>query len=613
MRKRTPFLRFGILLLIAVVLSLALIAPTWAAQPKTPAPAGSVNSAFSQASQAFGVPASLLKALCYMEGRLSNHGGSPSIDNGFGCMHLAKNSNGDTLDQAARDLDVSAHQLQISIATNIRGGAAVLRDEARRLSPTHQMPRALADWYGAVAAYSMASTRSTALMYADALYQLLNQGYSAQAEDGETVTLAAQTVHPNTATANAIGNSPNFKLPAGCKIGGAVQYPGAINCILKPVNEFDCHLTPPGAPCTYQGANRPTSCRLPHNAACPIDQVVIHDIEGTVQDALDVFQNPSSFVSVHYIVGTDGTVYQVLNEKNIAFQAGNFWYNQHSVGIEHAGFDATGFQWYNASEYLGSAKLVAYLLKKYNIPLDRGHVVAHGTTPSPAIQYEPNHVDPGPYWLWDYYFGLIHQQGVPYPKGNYHTGIVVLHPKTDQRPFGRNGTETPANFNFFYLYNGPSTKSGLIPREGDGTDITDVTDNVEPGMSYYYLNKVKDPAGTGDTMYEIWYGEEDMAHNPTPSLFAHAKLAWLAVPPGDAFEGQGTIVELNSVKDGGKPAVFGRPTTSSQYEIGSAPNGSIFVSAFTYVEDGTSNLWYEINYNHRQAWVHASEVTVLQG
>jgi len=610
MRKRTLFLRSGILLLLAAVLSLALIEPTQAANTRPTSTAGSVKSAFIQASQKFGVPESLLEALCYMEGRLSNHGGSPSIDNGFGCMHLVKNSNGDTLDQAAHDLGVSTHQLQIDISINIRGGAAVLRDEALRLSSTHQMPRTLADWYGAVAAYSMASTRSTALMYADALYQLLNQGYSAQAEDGETITLAPQSVHPNTATANAVSNSPNFKLPAGCKIGGAVDYPGAINCILKPAKEYDCHQVAPGAPCTYDGANRPISCQLPHHAVCGIDQVVIHDIEGTVQDALNVFQNPASFVSVHYIVGTNGTVYQVLPEKDIAFQAGNFWYNEHSVGIEHAGFDATGFQWYNAAEYLGSAKLVAYLLKKYNIPLDHAHIVAHGTIPSPFLAVAPNHVDPGPYWLWDYYFGLIHQQGVPYPGGNFHTGIITLHPQTDQRPFGRNGTETPANFNFFYLYNGPSTKSGLIPRQGDGTDITDVTDNVEPDMSYYYVNKVKDPAGTGDTMYEIWYGEEDMAHNPTPSLFAHAKLAWLAVPPGAAFEGQGTIVQLNSTK-GGKPAVFGRPTTGSLYEIGSAPNGSIFVSAFTYVEDGTNNLWYEINYNHRQAWVHASEVTVI--
>lgn len=58
---------------------------------------GSVDQAFGQASQEFGVPSALLKAICYMEGRLSNHGGNPSVDQGFGCMHLIKNHNGDTL------------------------------------------------------------------------------------------------------------------------------------------------------------------------------------------------------------------------------------------------------------------------------------------------------------------------------------------------------------------------------------------------------------------------------------------------------------------------------------------------------------------------------------
>jgi hypothetical protein len=43
--------------------------------------------------------------------------------------------------------------------------------------------------------------------------------------------------------------------------------------------------------------------------------------------------------------------------------------------------------------------------------------------------------------------------------------------------------------------------------------------------------------------------------------------------------------------------------------IGDAPNDAIFASMFTVIEDGTTNLWYEINYNHRQAWVPAAEVT----
>lgn len=557
---------------------------------------GNANQAFDQASKASGVPVSILKAVCYMEGRLSNHNGTPSRDNGFGCMHLVQNKHGDTLDQAAKDLGVNTALLKSDLATNIRGGAAVLHDEALQLSSNHTLPVALSDWYGAIAAYSNATTQTVAHMYADNVFKLLNSGFSATTQTGESVTLAPQAVKANLSTAVNVKTAVN--LPNGCTNDGKTDYPGAIDCIIP--TSFDCNVVTGNDPCTYDSADRPNDLA--------INFVSIHDIEGTAQDGLNVFQDINSGVSIHYIVDTDGTVYQILHEKDIAFHIGNFWYNQHAVGIEHAGFDATGFQWYNAAQYLGSAKLVAYLLQKYRLPLDHDHVMAHGTTPSPALAFSPNHVDPGPYWLWDYYFRLI-DRILPDAK-RLDERIITLHPQTDQRPFGANGTETPANFNFFYLYNGPSTKSGLIPQGGSGSDVTDETNNVEPDISYFYLDKVKDPAGTGDTLYEIWYGEADHTHDSTPSQFANAKLAWLAVPPGTASEGEGALVKLN-LSGATVSKIYGRPTTSDANVIGDAPNNAIFVSELTATEAGTSNLWYEINYNHRQAWVPATEATVI--
>jgi hypothetical protein len=573
---------------------------TGGGRPASAAVAGTASDAFTRASRESGVPEALLKALAYMEGRLSMHGGSPSIDSGFGAMHLVKNKHADTLDQAARDLGVSADVLKHDLATNIRGGAAVLRDEAHALSPTHALPTSLAGWYGAVAAYSSATTRSTALMYADAVYKILNSGFSAQTEKGELVTLAPQRVTADRASASKVKGTTT--LPAGCTADSNVDYPGAIDCILDP-NLFDCNIVAAGYPyCTYEDANRPNDYN--------VNRIVIHDIEGTAQDALNVFQNPDSGVSVHYIVDSDGTVYQVIHDKDIAYGAGNYWYNQHAINIEHAGFDATGFQWYNATEYLASAKLVAYLLTKFNIPLDRGHIVGHSTVASSTVATTPNHVDPGPYWLWTYYLNLIHQQGVAFPARSSDSHIFMLQPSTDKKLFGRNGTETPANFNFFYLYNGPSTTSGLIPQLGNGSDVTDVSNNVETNMSYYYLAKVKDPAGTGDTMYEIWYGEYDQAHANPSNLLMTAHLAWLAVPPGAVVEGQGIAVTLNGPS--GAPAeIYSRPVTSEVYHVGDAAAGAVFVSMNTVIEDGTTNLWYEVNYNHRQAWVHASDVTVV--
>ncbi|GHO88086.1 N-acetylmuramoyl-L-alanine amidase [Dictyobacter formicarum] len=559
-----------------------------------------IGSAFDQASRESGVPSSLLKALCYMEGRLSNHGGSPSIDDGFGCMHLVKNKHADTLDQAAGLLHVNANLLKTDIATNIRGGAAVLRAEALQLSSTHTVPSNLADWYGAVAEYSHATVRPTAIMYADALYHILNTGFSAQSDAGETITLAAQTVKPNTGTANAV-KSP-FTIPAGCNATPTGDYPAAVNCLLDP-NTFDCTLPPTlYPPCNYEersGAGYPL----------PVDYVVIHDTEGSLQDALNAFQNTdpqtSAGAAANYIVDSDGTVYQMVHDVDFTYNCGNYWYNQHSVGIENVGYDATGFQWYNAAQYLGSAKLVAYLLKKYNLPLDHNHIVSHGTVPPPLYPYGPNHVDPGPYWLWDYYFGLIHSQGVPYPQEESTKGTIELH---TQKHLDKGGVESPADFNFFYLYNGPSTKSGLIPQYSNPTDITDETNNVEADISYAYLAKVKDPAGTGDTLYEIWYGEDDQVHSNPSSQFQDAKLVWLAVPPdADVTEGTGTLVSINS----SSATIFVDGDPISGYILGGVPNGAVFVSGYTVVQDNSTTLWYEINFSHRQAFVPASDVTIV--
>src|SRR5437879_1077871 len=196
----------GLPLFAPFTLAAALLFGATAPGAASPAYAAgsSASGAFAQASAETGVPAPVLQALCYLEGRLSNHGGTPSIDGGFGCMHLVQNGNADTLDQAAQDLGVGVSQLKVDMPTNIRGGAAVLRDESLALSASHALPTTLAGWYGAVAAYGHASTRSTALMYADAVYGLLGRGFSARTDHGETISLAPEAVTPDRATATAV-------------------------------------------------------------------------------------------------------------------------------------------------------------------------------------------------------------------------------------------------------------------------------------------------------------------------------------------------------------------------------------------------------------------------
>jgi N-acetyl-anhydromuramyl-L-alanine amidase AmpD len=622
--------RMHVLLPLCALLLLAMLG----LQPSSHATAASSSTAeqaFTQASQESGVPAELLKALCQMEGHLSMHGGEPSVSEGYGCMNLVHTDSTDgckvlaenrgeacthhftrrqidTLGHSAQLLHVSSEQIKTDFATNIRAGAAILHEQAISLSSTHTLPTQLADWYGAVAAYSNATVPATANMYADAVFKLLQSGFTATTDKGETVTLSPQSVTPNQATSNASVKKNAATLPAGCTSAKA-EYAPAINCIIDQ-QTHDCNTVASDQPCNYESANRPQDLNISH--------IVIHDIEGSALAALATFQDPNSAVSTHYIIDTDGTVYQVLRNEDIGYQAGNYWYNQHSIGIEHAGFDATGYQWYNATQYLASAKLVAYLIKQYHIPFNHDYIVSHGTIPSPTLGTSPNHVDPGPYWLWEYYGKLIVQQHVPLPPISRHAGLVTLFPPSGRKPFGPNGTETQDNFNFFSLYTGPSTASGLIPHTGDTTDITDETTNVETTISYYYSDRQSDQAGTGKIMYKIWYGEEDQPDaTPPNNHYAHAKQAWLAVPAGAAVEGVGSgdVVFLNQQSATVAP-IYGRPVTQAvgyqKYQIGEAPNGALFVSAATATiteDDGTQTQWYEINFNHRQAWVPASEIT----
>ena len=119
-------------------------------------------------------------------------------------------------------------------------------------------------------------------------------------------------------------------------------------------------------------------------------------------------QDPT-YVSWHYSIrSSDGKVAQHVATKNVAWHAGNWYVNMHSIGIEHEGFAAQGATWYSESLYRSSARLVRYLAQRYDIPLDRAHVIGHdqvpGTVPASVAGM---HWDPGPYWDWEHYFDLL--------------------------------------------------------------------------------------------------------------------------------------------------------------------------------------------------------------
>jgi len=97
---------------------------------------------------------------------------------------------------------------------------------------------------------------------------------------------------------------------------------------------------------------------------------------GTLEGANATFQKPSG-TSAHYGI-SDTRVWQWVKEEHVAYHAGNYVVNQKSIGIEH---DANPDKLLSEASYQTSGRLVAEICKRYNIPLDRTHIIKHSEVP----------------------------------------------------------------------------------------------------------------------------------------------------------------------------------------------------------------------------------------
>ena len=143
----------------------------------------------------------------------------------------------------------------------------------------------------------------------------------------------------------------------------------------------------------YTSASRPSSN--------PVDKIVVHVTQGSWSSAINWFNDSRAGVSAHYTVrSSDGAIGQSVQEKDIAYHAGYWPYNQTSIGIEHEGY-VSDPKWFTDAMYRSSARLSAYLCKKYAIPIDRSHIIGHNEVPNAT------HTDPGGNWNWTKYMDYV--------------------------------------------------------------------------------------------------------------------------------------------------------------------------------------------------------------
>ncbi|MDA8354483.1 MAG: N-acetylmuramoyl-L-alanine amidase [Firmicutes bacterium] len=361
-------LKRGVLLMLALLLMLLPLTVQKADARQSPS---SLMESFRQASETYKVPLPLLMAIGYAETRWNHHDGQPSQLNGYGIMHLVDNPRHHTLQQAAQLTRFSEERLKQDSHANIMGAAAVLAHIAKEQGEG-RLPDRLGKWYPVAAEYAGYQSQMITRLHVDEVFRLIREGVSKQAE-GERLELKATRVLPDRGIYEHVQLSNT--LPA-------YDYPNA--------------RWIPADSSNYNAANR-------EGDGNDIDKVVIHTTQGSYAGAISWFQNPSSNVSAHYVIrSSDGEITQMVQDSDIAWHAGNWDYNVHSIGIEHEGYvEEPG--WYTDSMYRSSAALTRWLCDQYEIPRDRSHIIGHSEVPGAT------HTDPGSQWDWNYYMSLVNQ------------------------------------------------------------------------------------------------------------------------------------------------------------------------------------------------------------
>jgi len=137
----------------------------------------------------------------------------------------------------------------------------------------------------------------------------------------------------------------------------------------------------------------------PGRDGASIDYIVIHYTAISYARTLKAFNIPASYVSAHYVIRGDGHIAQVVGEADTAWHSGNFYFNEHSIGIELELDDITNPA-FTAEQYYAVAALACAISARHGIPLDRAHVIGHNEVPGST------HSDPGPTWGWPHFMYL---------------------------------------------------------------------------------------------------------------------------------------------------------------------------------------------------------------
>jgi N-acetyl-anhydromuramyl-L-alanine amidase AmpD len=522
-----------------------------------------------------------------------------------------------TLAKAAALTGLGKQQLKSDAVANVCGGAAVLAAYQREAGGA----RDLGDWSSAVARYSGADDQATALRFAKQVFRVIRAGKARITNDGQRMFLRANpSATVDRQAVEALG------LPVA-KVGAADCPPG-LACEWLP-SPYAKTGPSPGAYGHYDLGDRPETGN--------IDYIVMHDTEATWNTTLQLINTPTYAASWHYTIrSADGYIAQHVANDDVAWHAGNWYVNMHSIGIEQEGFAADGAAWFTESLYQSSARLVRHLAREYGVPIDRAHIIGHdqvpGTTPGTVAGM---HWDPGPYWNWEHYFQLLGHPIHPAPKPG--STVVTVRPGFDDNQqlvthcdddVATDDTCPAQGTNFLYLYSQPDLASPLVTDIGlkpTGAPSTTIVSDIGARAAAGQQLVVQEVQGDWTKVW--WLGADAWVYNPVaaPTLvpsqgqvvtpvsttavpvYGRAYPEASAYPPGTTVQG---VVPLQYSVQPGQQYVLADADIETDYYKANTFNCSVQPDC---IQIQGVDRYYEIWFGHRIAYVRAADVTVADG
>ncbi len=443
------------------------------AVPTTPedAPTTTLDVMFEDAADEFGVPVALLKAIGFVETRwqmIEGHEEFEGMPPAFGILALR----GERLARGAELAGISVEEAKTDALSNLRAGAALLREEADKLAIDRKN---LGAWAEVVArASGIDSVEAQSRYVHSEVYRAIREGVVVETEAGVLASLM-----PTLMDASQI----NFAVAQPANVAG----PDYASSIWRPSPNYNA---------------RPAG-----NIGVPA-MVIIHTCEGSYSGCWGWLVNASSGVSAHYVVNESGSeISQLVKEADRAYHIGatydctlnnsvecwrnGFSSNHFTVGIEHAGF-ANQASW-PAGQIDASAKLTCDITKGHGIPRDKFHILAHG-------QLQPyNRVDPGPNWPWDQYITKIKAAC-----GDVNSGIVI----------DSNNANNDQN-NYYIQVSANWTSSANVAGYYGSGYYAASTEAISDGASFYFYL----PSAATKTVAAWWTAAGDRAPSAPYVMF----------------------------------------------------------------------------------------------